>query len=130
VSPVAGEVLRLQRSGGNHAVDSMLAQRQPDKGGDEPVTRTIILDEPVGVLPVLSVSYGADPAKEVNVLVPSTGEDSKLLEWAAKGHHFEKVTISSGSGLTITIADALLTSVRPQDQTSLSFSGTVEVKAP
>src|SRR4051794_18040257 len=84
VSPVAGEVLRLQRSGGNEAVGSLLARQETplarDTGDDErkkPVSHTLLLPEPVNVMPVISFTRGQN-ADELVVTIPSTASDPTL----------------------------------------------------
>jgi hypothetical protein len=130
--PVAAEVLRLQRSGGNQAVGLLLA-RQTDNADkadaadaqDRPVTATLIMPDPIGVLPVENYRFGSRP-DEFIVTVPSTAQDPKLFEYAAKGIRLGSVKLSTGHGLTVTITDAVIGSVAGTGSIQLTLNGKIE----
>src|SRR3954447_11217231 len=114
VSPVAGEVLRFQRSGGNGAVNGLIARQESplarDGGDDEskkPATFTLLLPEPVSVMPVISWGRGGN-GREMRVIVPSTASDPTLFRWMASSKALGKVTISGR--VTVTIDDAIISS--------------------
>ena len=94
----AARLLALQRTAGNRAVGRML-QRQPtgptpfDVKKDDAVSATLIMDDPIGVLPLVSFSRGKE--SEVHVTVPSTVLDSTLLQYSLEGRKFEHVKIST-----------------------------------
>src|SRR3954469_10814658 len=126
VAPVAGEVLRLQRSGGNSAVESLLARAESPLARDDDdqtkaVTTTLILPEPVNVLPVESYSLGRD-RKSVQVMVPSTGSDAVLFRWMAQGKPLGTVTLSS-QRVTLTIEDALITDCDVSGRVRVTLNG-------
>lgn len=130
--PVATEVLRLQRSGGNRAVGRLLARQADhvDKADeadakDRPVTATLIMPEPIGVLPVESYSFGSRP-DELIVTVPSTAQDPKLFEYTAKGIPLGSVKLSTGHGLTVTITDAIIGSMAGTGSIQLTLVGKIE----
>jgi hypothetical protein len=91
-------VLALQRTVGNRAVGRML-QRQPntptelDVKSDEAVTSTLVLDEKIGVLPLLSFSQGQEG--EIQATVPSTAHDVDLLRYSGHGVKIAHVKIST-----------------------------------
>jgi hypothetical protein len=95
---VAARLLALQRTAGNRTVGRML-QRQPNgpirlvaKKGDA-VSATLIMDDPIGVLPLVSFSRGKE--SEIHVSVPSTVLDGTLLQYSLEGRKFEHVKIST-----------------------------------
>ena len=113
VEPVAGELLRIQRQGGNDAVGTMLAQRdaaqaeKADAEGDRPVTATLVMEEPIGVLPLLTFSQ--TPSGEYSVVVPSTDKDPTLFRMCATGKSVGHVTISM-RGYTIDLDNVYISS--------------------
>src|SRR3954454_22670201 len=127
VSPVAGEALRLQRSGGNEAVGSLLARQESPLARDDderskPVSFTLLLPEPVNVMPLISFSRGRDE-KEMTVIIPSTASDPTLVNWLTSGKQLGTVTISGR--VTITIADAMVSGCRLGDPVELTLNGEV-----
>ena len=85
----AATLLALQRTSGNRAVGRILLQRQPA----EAVTSTLVMDETIGVLPLLNFSLGSKP--QVHVTVPSTRRDSDLVRYATEGKKLDHVKIST-----------------------------------
>src|SRR5262245_59436310 len=71
---VAQTLLALQRTSGNRAVGRLLLQRQPS----EAVTATLVMDETIGVLPLLGFWFGRESRPEIHVSVPSTSRDTDL----------------------------------------------------
>jgi hypothetical protein len=115
VAAVAGEVLRLQRSGGNEAVGSLLAQRQPvpadsGSGKDEAVRSTLIADDPIGVMPLLSFSRSSET--DFRVILPSTAKDTILMRYCAHGQTLGTVKIST-TGFSVTLEDVVISSCEP-----------------
>src|SRR3954454_12880733 len=95
VAPVAGEVLRLQEAGGNEAVTTMLAQREAAEAKDASpgaVSATLVMNEEIGVLPLMSFSRNGDD--EYIVTVPSSAQDAILMQYAAAGKEVGNVRIS------------------------------------
>src|SRR5262245_44763647 len=94
----AARLLALQRTAGNRAVGRML-QRQPtgptpfDSKGDDAVSATLIMEDPIGVLPLVSFSRGKE--SEIHVTVPSTALDGTLMQYSLEGRKFEHVKIST-----------------------------------
>lgn len=94
----AARLLALQRTVGNRAVGRML-QRQmtgPTRlvaKKDDAVSATLIMDDPIGVLPLVSFSRGKE--SEIDVSVPSTVLDGTLLQYSLEGRKFEHVKIST-----------------------------------
>lgn len=92
----AATVLALQRASGNKLVGAMLA-RQPGEATaagakkDDAVSSTLVMDDTIGVLPLLSFSWGS----EIQVTVPSTARDTELFRYAAAGIKIEHVKIST-----------------------------------
>jgi hypothetical protein len=144
VEPVAGEVLRLQRFGGNEAVESMLAQRAPKPAQDtkpakdkEPapsdaVSATIVLPDPIGVLPVISYSFGNRPpatvggsggsgtqrpsgddehqtTEEVHVTIPSTDQNAAVINACTSARGLGSVKLSTAT-ISFTLKDVLIVS--------------------
>jgi len=88
---VAATLLALQRTSGNRAVGRMLLQRQTS----EAVTSTLVMDDTIGVLPLLSFSLLKDRDSEVQVIVPSTSRDSDLMRYMVDGKKLDHVKIST-----------------------------------
>jgi hypothetical protein len=120
VEPVAWALLRLQRSAGNRAVSTALARetsrtaaRKEDGDRDAdggPVNTTLIMPDPIGVLPLESFSFN-DRAGEIDVVVPATAMDSTLFLYASSGQILASVTIST-RGFTLTLTDVLVSSMQ------------------
>jgi len=130
VGPVHGEVLRLQRAGGNGAVGTLL---QRDTGGREDavpadtgnaVSSTLVLDDKLGVLPLLTFSKGRRENEWV-VSVPSTDKDADIARYELQGVKIEKAVISTTS-FDITLTDVFITSWRggggPGESREVSFT--------
>ena len=71
------------------------------------VTATIIMDDPIGVIPLLSFSQ--EKESEVHVAVPSTALDTELMRYMLQGIKIEHVTISTTS-YNLEFEDVLITS--------------------
>jgi hypothetical protein len=102
----------LQRTSGNRAVGALL-RRQPTEGTKADartvgsVSATIIMDDHLGVFPLLSFSEEKD--SEVHVEVPSTTLDTELMRYMLQGIKIEHVTISTTS-FNLELGDVLITS--------------------
>jgi hypothetical protein len=95
-----GEVLRLQETAGNEAVSRMLVQRDSatadeavpmDTGGA--VKATLVLDDKLGVFPLISFSKGQ--GNEYVVIIPSTDHDPEFAQYNLNGTKIEKAKIST-----------------------------------
>jgi hypothetical protein len=130
VGPVHGEVLRLQRAGGNEAVGTLL---QRDTGGREEavpadtggaVSSTLVLDDKLGVFPLLSFSRGRRENEWV-VSVPSTEKDADIARYDLQSVKIEQAVISTRS-FDITLTDVYITSWRggggPGESRDISFT--------
>src|SRR5581483_10500415 len=111
--------LELQQAYGNQAVAALLAGPRAKNGtpGDTrtlPAVRsTIVMDDPIGVLPLLEFSQ--DPASpEVVVTVPSTSHDPELFSRMTRGVMLDHVRIST-PGFTLELEDVLITGYRPYE---------------
>ena len=130
VDPAAATLLGLQRASGNKLVGAMLA-RQPaeatpsDAKKDDAVSSTLVMDDAIGVLPLLSVSRALD--SEIQVTVPSSARDAMLMRYAAAGTKIEHVKVST-TGFNLDLDDVFISSINiggsdePVVQMSLSFS--------
>jgi hypothetical protein len=128
---LAAQVTQLQRAAGNKAVGSLLAREgDKDKGDKDAATSTtLIMPDPIGVLPV--VNFRIANTHEIDVFVPNTDADPKLFNAAAQGTVFGLVTISTGSGFSITIDKAVIASVQVSSNgLMLSIDGAVAQKGP
>ena len=119
VDPVAGKLLRLQQAGGNEAVGTMLAQREavPMDSGTvaregEAVSSTLVAEDTVGVIPLISFSRSSADG-DVSVVLPSTSLDTKLMEMCAKGISLGTVKISM-KNFTLTLEDVYISSCQPE----------------
>src|SRR5262245_27342414 len=113
-----GEVLRLQEAAGNGAVSRMLVQRDGATANQavpmdtgEAVKATLILDDRLGVFPLISFSKGTRK-DEYLVVIPSTDLDAVLANYNVKGTRIEKAKIST-QNFDIDLDDVLITSVDP-----------------
>src|SRR3954451_18353616 len=131
-APVAGELLRLQRSGGNEAVRTMLAQRsevedaaeaagsegagadqaqveETDVAGNGPGEdlvgapggSTLVMDDPIGTLSLISSSQTDATGRNFDVTVASSDRDALLLAAFASQRSFATVTISPPGGTVL-----------------------------
>jgi hypothetical protein len=128
--PAAATLLALQRTSGNKLVGAMLA-RQPaeavpaDAKKDDAVSSTLVMDDVIGVLPLLSFSRSS--GSEIGVTVPSSATDSVLMRYASAGTRIEHVKIST-TGFNLDLDDVYISSIQisgadePVVQMSLSFA--------
>jgi hypothetical protein len=130
VGPVHGEVLRLQQAGGNEAVGTLL-QRDATAPQDavpadtgNAVSSTLVLDDKLGVLPLLTFSKGRRENEWV-VSVPSTDKDADIARYGLQGVKIEKAVIST-TNFDITLTDVYITSWRgggdPGESREVSFT--------
>src|SRR5580765_3295989 len=115
ISP--SSVHALQSTSGNRAVGALLMRQpaDPTRAGARKaaaVSATIIMDDPIGVMPLLSFS----PAKgsTVHVEVPSTALDGDLWRYMAQGKKQDQVTISTAK-FNLVLDDVLITSFDRSD---------------
>jgi len=116
-----GEVLRLQEGAGNEAVSAMLLQRDattadeaiPADSGDA-VKSTLVLDDKLGVFPLLSFSKGE--GYEWIVVIPSTNHDPEFAQYNANGTKIAKAKIST-QAYNIELDDVYVGSVRMHGDT-------------
>jgi hypothetical protein len=117
VSAAPSSLRALQRTSGNRAVGALL-RRQPadatraDARKIDAVSATIIMDDPIGVMPLLSFS----PAQgsTIYVEVPSTVLDSDLWRYMVQGKKLDHVTISTAK-FNLELDDVLITSFDKHD---------------
>jgi len=128
--PVALALLRLQHSAGNRAVGSLLAREvdvadaaNPDvdtsAADDEAASATLVMPDPIGVLPLLSFSFGQ--GNEIIVTVPSSAADPTLWQYAVSGKSLASVLLST-RGLKIRLTDAVISSMHSPSGSYLTFS--------
>jgi hypothetical protein len=125
----AARLLALQRTAGNRVVSRMLAQRQataPTQADtkNDAVTATIIMDERIGVLPLLNFAKEKDA--EVHVTVPSTDRDPDLFRYSAQGKKLDHVKISTQT-FQLVLDDVYITSIQssgsgPEAYVSMTLS--------
>jgi hypothetical protein len=122
----AARLLALQRTAGNRAVSRMLAQRQATQADtkNDAVTATIIMDERIGVLPLLNFAKEKDA--EVHVTVPSTDHDADLFRYSAQGKKLDHVKISTQT-FQLVLDDVYITSIQssgsgPEAYVSMTLS--------
>jgi len=109
---VAATLLALQRTRGNRAVGRMLLQRQPS----EAVTATLVMDDTIGVLPLVSFSLLRNRESEVEVIVPSTSQDSDLMRYMADGKKLDHVKIST-QNFDLDLDDVYISSFKKSSST-------------
>ena len=99
VSLAPSRVLALQRTSGNKAVGALLGRRPTGTSGADArtagVRATIVMDDPIGVLPLLGFSESRE--SEIHVVVPSTDLDAELVRHMTQGVELEHVKISTWS---------------------------------
>jgi hypothetical protein len=86
-------LLALQHTSGNRAVVTLVRRQATEKSGA--VRATIIMDDPIGVIPLLAFSQEGN--SEVHVDVPSTALDSDLMRYMVQGIKIKQVKISTPS---------------------------------
>ena len=87
------------------------------------------MPDPIGVIPV--ISFRLANIHQIDVFVPNSDADPKLFNAAAQGTVFGLVTISTGSGFSITIGQAVIASVQLSGNgLMVSIDGAVARKAP
>src|SRR5262245_46926092 len=116
--PTSPSSLRsLQRTSGNRAVGALL-RRQPadttraDARKVGAVSATIIMDDPIGVMPLLS--FSSAQGSTVQVEVPSTTLDGALWRYMAQGTKMDHVTISTAK-FNLVLDDVLITTFDRSD---------------
>jgi len=110
-------VRALQRTSGNRAVGALLRRQPGDTTRAEArkvgaVSSTIVMDDPIGVLPLLGFSPAT--GSTVHVEVPSTSLDSDLWRYMVQGKKLEHVTISTAK-FNLELDDVLITSFDRSD---------------
>ncbi len=130
---LAARVTQLQRAVGNKAVGSLLAREgdRTDQDGskDGATSTTLVMPDPIGVIPV--ISFRMANIHQIDVFVPNSDADPKLFNAAAQGTVFGLVTISTGSGFSITIGQAVIASVQLSGNgLTVSIDGAVAQKGP
>jgi len=117
VSLVPSSLLALQHTSGNKAVGTLI-RRQPidstraDARTLGAVSATIIMDDPIGVMPLISFAMGK--RSDVHVTVPSTTLDGELMRFMMQGVNMKLVTIST-SKFTVELDDVYITSFERSD---------------
>jgi hypothetical protein len=110
--PTVAGLLALQRTTGNRAVGAMLARQatktKPADVRKDAVSATIIMDEAIGVLPLLS--FHLETKSRVHVTVPSTARDADLMRYAMQGIKLDHVKIST-SGFNLDLADVYIATI-------------------
>ncbi len=110
VDPIAASFAQLQRAAGNKAVVSLLARDadKPDTTGKAP-RWTIVLPDPIGVLPLESYSWNG--SNEIAATVAGSGADPRLFETASNGTPLAVVKLSNPY-LEITMTGVVITSLQ------------------
>jgi hypothetical protein len=109
----------LQQAYGNRGVASLLARPQAKNGAPAdtrtlPAVRaTIVMDDPIGVLPLLDFSQNPT-SPEITVVVPSTSHDADLVYRTGHAVRLEHVRISTPS-FTLELEDVVITGFRPHE---------------
>jgi hypothetical protein len=98
VSLAPASLLALQRTSGNKAVGTLI-QRQPaettraDARKLPAVSATLIMEDPIGVMPLIGYSQGK--RSDMHVTIPSTTLDSVLMRYMMQGIQMKQVKIST-----------------------------------
>jgi hypothetical protein len=100
LSLAPSRLLALQRTSGNRAVDTLVRRQatettKADARTSAAVRATIIMDDPIGVIPLLAFSQEGNSV--VHVDVPSTALDSDLMRYMVQGIKIKQVKISTPS---------------------------------
>ena len=98
VSLSSSSLSALHRASGNRAVGTLIRRQAAETTRADARTRgavsaTIIMDEPIGVMPLISFSSAKE--SQVVVVVPSTSLDTDLMRFMVQGVKQKRVTIST-----------------------------------